>query len=336
MLPWPAVAAGHRVERSAAWLAANVDGRGPFDVPRIAGGRSNLTFAVTGAAGGRFVLRRPPLGHVLATAHDMAREHRDHRRRRRRPPCRCRRRSALCTDETVNGAPVLRDGLRRRRRARHVAEAATRCRRRLRGVEAASTSLDVLADLHAVDIDAIGLGDLGRARGLHRAPARRGGRQQWDALQDPRAAGIDEVVADTWRRGCRRSRAWRSPTATTASATASPIPTHRRIAAVLDWELCTLGDPLADVGYLGVLLDRRRRVRRPAATTRPGAGGFPTFADVLERYAARTGRDLSRHRLLRRVPVVAAGGDQRGRLRPLPARRDGRLVARGRRARRVP
>ena len=84
----------------------------------------------------------------------------------------------------------------------------------------------------------------------------------------------------------------RSPTATTASGTASPIPTPGRIAAVLDWELCTLGDPLADVGYLGVYW------------TDPGAGGgrhndpsgaegFPTYAELLERYAARTGRDLS-------------------------------------------
>ena len=58
------------------WLEANVEGAvGPFTATLIAGGRSNLTFTVTGSDGTRFVLRRPPLGHVLATAHDMAREH---------------------------------------------------------------------------------------------------------------------------------------------------------------------------------------------------------------------------------------------------------------------
>ena len=106
-----------------------------------------------------------------------------------------------------------------------------------------------------------------------------------------------------------------------------------RIAAVLDWELCTLGDPLADVGYLGVYwTDPGRSGGRHNDPT--GAGGFPTYAELLERYARRTGRDLSRHRLLRRVLVVAPGRDQRGRVRPLPARRDGRPGHRHGRARR--
>ena len=60
-----------------AWLEANVDGAGgPFSFELIAGGHSNLTYRVTGADGPRYVLRRPPLGHVLASAHDMGREHR--------------------------------------------------------------------------------------------------------------------------------------------------------------------------------------------------------------------------------------------------------------------
>ena len=68
---------GINVEAVSAWLVANIEGAvAPFEFTLIAGGRSNLTFRVVGADGTAFVLRRPPLGHVLATAHDMAREHR--------------------------------------------------------------------------------------------------------------------------------------------------------------------------------------------------------------------------------------------------------------------
>src|SRR5215213_1591292 len=88
-----------------AWLVDNVKGsQAPFTFRLIAGGRSNLTFAVTDAADHRYVLRRPPLGHVLATAHDMAREHRIIAALGPTPvpvpPA-----LALCTDESVNGAP---------------------------------------------------------------------------------------------------------------------------------------------------------------------------------------------------------------------------------------
>ena len=63
--------------RVSAWLTANVPGSvAPFSFSLIEGGRSNLTYRVVDSAGNRYVLRRPPLGHVLATAHDVAREHR--------------------------------------------------------------------------------------------------------------------------------------------------------------------------------------------------------------------------------------------------------------------
>ena len=71
-----AVLEGLDLAKVGPWLEANVEGAvGPFDASLIAGGRSNLTFTVTGSDGTKFVLRRPPLGHVLASAHDMAREH---------------------------------------------------------------------------------------------------------------------------------------------------------------------------------------------------------------------------------------------------------------------
>ena len=96
---------GIDVERVTAWFEANVAGAvAPFEFDLIAGGHSNLTFGVTGADGTRFVLRRPPLGHVLATAHDMGREHRIISALQPTdvpvPPV-----LGLCGDDDVNGAP---------------------------------------------------------------------------------------------------------------------------------------------------------------------------------------------------------------------------------------
>ena len=99
---------------------------------------------------------------------------------------------------------------------------------------------------------------------------------------------------------------------------------HGRIAAVLDWELCTLGDPLADVGYLGVVLVRRRSSEPGRSNDPTSAGGFPTYDELLERYASRTGRDVSGIDYYVAFSLLAAGRHQRGRVRPLPARRDGR------------
>ena len=146
---------------------------------------------------------------------------------------------------------------------------------------------------------------------------------QWENSKTRELPAIDEVARRLALRMPRQQRRGRSPTATTASATASPTSSTGRIAAVLDWELCTLGDPLADVGYLGVYWfdGNAANIRRQRPDRRPG---FPAYTDLLERYATRTGRDLTGDRLLRRVQLLAPGRHQRGRLRPLPARRDGR------------
>jgi aminoglycoside phosphotransferase (APT) family kinase protein len=84
-----------------------------------------------------------------------------------------------------------------------------------------------------------------------------------------------------------------------------------RIAAVLDWELCTLGDPLADIGYIGVSWSDEGSVPR-RATDPTVAGGFPLYAELLERYAMRTGRDLSEIEYYRafaafRLAVISEG-----------------------------
>ena len=274
--------------RVTAWLDANIEGaQGPYQFQIIAGGRSNLTFTVVDAAGGKFVLRRPPTGAVLATAHDMEREHRiisavgltD---------VPVPRALGVCRDPAVNGAPfyvmgyvdgVVLDS------AERGAELPVHLRR-----AAGEHLIDVLADLHAVDIDSIGLGDLARREGYVERQVKRW-TTQWEKSKTRELPAIDEVG---------RRLAERIPVQRGVSIAHGDFrfgnclvdTSTGRVAAVLDWELCTLGDPLADVGYLGVYWsDPGEEQVRPNDPT--GIEGFPRYDELLERYANRTGRDLS-------------------------------------------
>ncbi|MGB8861959.1 MAG: phosphotransferase family protein [Ilumatobacteraceae bacterium] len=279
---------GIDVEAVSQWLAANIPGAvAPFTFELIAGGRSNLTFKVAGADGTRFVLRRPPLGHVLATAHDMAREHRIIAAVGRTnvpvPPA-----LGVCTDETVNGASFYVmgyvDGV-----VLDSVERAALLPVELR-VAASEHLIDVLADLHAVDIDAVGLGDLAKREGYVARQVKRWS-TQWEMSKTRELPAIDEVARLLGerlpeQRGVAIAHGdYRFGNCLTDVGTG-------RIAAVLDWELCTLGDPLADVGYLGVYwFDGAAGTARANDPT--PAGGFPAYSDLLQRYALRTGRDLS-------------------------------------------
>lgn len=157
------VSAGVDLPRVTAWIAANVDGlTPPFRARFISGGRSNLTFKVTDANGTQYVLRRPPLGHVLATAHDMGREHRiiDALRDTDVPVANA---LGLCDDDTVNGAPFyLMDFVEGAVLATiDDANAYPEASRR----RAAEDLIDVMGRLHAVDPDEVGLVTLGRKEG---------------------------------------------------------------------------------------------------------------------------------------------------------------------------
>jgi aminoglycoside phosphotransferase (APT) family kinase protein len=270
------------------WFEAHAPGVDPpLRFSLIAGGRSNLTYRVTDAAGRSWVLRRPPLGHVLATAHDMGREHRII--------------SALaptdvpvapviglCTDEAVNGAPfyvmgfveglVVRDGASAEQLG--VGERRHACRQ----------LAEVLASIHAVDPDAVGLGELGRREGYIERQLRRW-YGQWqssktrdldvvDEVHDALAARVPEQGAATIVHGdYRLDNCLLEPDGT--------------IAAVLDWELCTLGDPLADVGLLLVYWTEPGD-GHPALLNAPTvAEGFVTRAELMDMYAAASGRDVS-------------------------------------------
>lgn len=282
------VEAGIDVARVSAWMESNLESAvGPFEFSLIAGGRSNLTYRVRGSNGTMFVLRRPPLGHVLATAHDMAREYRIISSVGRTavpvPPA-----LGLCEDLDVNGAPFYVMGFVPGDVLDSVDKASLLDPSLRHG--AAWHLIDVLADLHAVDVDEVGLGNLARRDGYIERQLKRWS-SQWENSKTRELAEIDEVVRHLGSRLPAQQGVVIAHGDYRFGNCLTDVTTGR-IASVLDWELCTLGDPLADVGYLGVYWSDGTAGALRANDPTP-AGGFPTFRELVERYAKRTGRDVS-------------------------------------------
>lgn len=267
------------------WLTSNVAGlTPPFQFTLIAGGHSNLTFRADDAKGRSLVLRRPPLGHVLESAHDMGREHKiiSALANSGVPVAPA---LGLCTDKSVNDATFYLmayvDGLVLNDRT--VAEKLSLQARAALGLDV----IDVLARLHKLNPDDVGLGDLGRkesylARQINRWT------KQWVASKTHEIPEMEQVgallaekmpeqIGSTIVHGDYRL--------------GNMLIEEGQILAVLDWELCTLGDPLADVGYLmnsWTLPEDGTEELGPTT-----AGGFVTRKTLCERYSAATGRDLS-------------------------------------------
>jgi len=259
----------------------------PLHFDLIAGGHSNLTYRVTDQADHAWVLRRPPLGQVLATAHDMGREHRIITALAPTdvpvaPTL------GLCTDDAVNGAPfyvmdfvdgtVVRDA--------SVGETLTHEQRRT----ASESIVDVLARIHRVDLDAVGLADLGRHEGYIERQLKR-----WYG-QFEKSKTRDLPMLDEVHQSLLRLVPPQGPATIVHGdyrLDNCMLGPDGQISAVLDWEICTLGDPLADVGLLMVYWndpDDTGTVTVGGATT---LDGFLRRPDLLERYAAISGRDLS-------------------------------------------
>jgi aminoglycoside phosphotransferase (APT) family kinase protein len=274
------------------WLAANTaDVIGPTATGRlIAGGRSNLTYLLDDGER-QVVVRRPPLGHVLATAHDMGREYRII--------------SALsgtavpvpaafglCADPSVTGAPFYAmsfvDGL--------VVRADTAAG--LTGPDRdqlAASMMAVLADLHQVDVEAIGLGDFGRPAGFMGRQLSRWSKQL-DASRSRDLAGIDRLRDDL------AARVPQSPGGGIVHGdyrldnlvVAPPaVPDALAVRAVLDWEMATLGDPLADLGLLLAYWDVLSALDSPVVQNVGSAHGFPDGATLAGWYQQRRDLDLT-------------------------------------------
>jgi aminoglycoside phosphotransferase (APT) family kinase protein len=279
---------GIDVDGVTAWFAQHVPAaRPPLSFSLIAGGRSNLTYKVTGAGEGAWVLRRPPLGSVLQSAHDMGREHRVMAALAPTPvpvpPM-----VGLCEDDSVNGAPFyvmeFVDGIVVR------ADAVDSVPEPVRWA-AAESLVDVLADLHDVDPDAVGLGDLGRKENYVARLLKRW-RGQWEKSKT-RDLPLVEEVAERLARSIPEQGPGRIVHGDYRLDNAIVSPEDGRLRAVLDWELCTLGDPLADVGLLMVYWVEPGDEFAPIPWAPTRAPGFPGRKEVAARYAERSGRDLS-------------------------------------------
>jgi aminoglycoside phosphotransferase (APT) family kinase protein len=279
--------AGVDADRVTAWITERTDlAIAPITYSLIAGGRSNLTFRADDSAGHSWVLRRPPLGPVLATAHDMSREHRIIAALAPSgvpvPPT-----LGLCTDDSVNGAPFYVmthvEGVVARDQA--TAETLTLDARATAGRDV----VDVLARIHQLDIDAVGLGDLGRRDGYVARQLKRW-RTQWDAsktrelptierVHEKLAASIPEQRHTGIVHGDYRLD----------NCIVGP---HGHVRAVLDWELCTLGDTMADLGQMLVYWGQSGDATTALASPPTLARGFPDRDEVADRYSVASGRAL--------------------------------------------
>lgn len=270
------------------WLKAHVPAlEEPVAYSLIAGGHSNLTFCCEDASGRRYVLRRPPLGHVLESAHDMGREHKIiSALENSEVPVPVT--FGLCTDTDVNGAPfyvmeyvdgiVLHDSVTGE-------QVATENRRPI-GLHV----IDILSRLHRIDPNDVGLGDLGR-REAYLARQLKRWTKQWEASKTHEIPEMEESC---------RILTERMPEQVGATIVhgdyrlGNMLVKGSEVRGILDWELCTLGDPLADVGYL-----LNNWVSPGEVTTGEGdqcptaVGGYPSRQELCEIYEANTGRDLS-------------------------------------------
>jgi aminoglycoside phosphotransferase (APT) family kinase protein len=277
------------VERLRAFLSYQVPGLlGPVSVRQFPGGYSNLTYLVR--AGEReWVLRRPPVGAAVRGGHDMLREHRLLSRLSPVYP-KAPRPVAACEDPSVLGAPFY---LMERVRG-VILRRTTPLDESLDARALSQALLDTLAELHAVDVEAAGLQDLGKPEGYAQRQVR-GWIERWEASRGEAVPGVDETAA--WL----AQRSWPA---------APPAIVHNdfkydnvvldpadltRIVAVLDWEMATQGDPLLDLGTTlayWVDADDPERWRRGALVDLTARPGSLSRLQVAERWAARLDRSL--------------------------------------------
>jgi aminoglycoside phosphotransferase (APT) family kinase protein len=282
--------AGIAVEPVTSWITERTALVAPLTFTKIEGGRSNLTFIVRDSAGQQVILRRPPEGEVLESAHDMGRENRlitalaD-------TAVPVPRSVGYETDTSITGAPFyvmeFVDGVVLRTPQEvetHIPPA--------RRPEMSQHLVDVLAQLHAVDVDAVGLGNLARREGYVERQLKRWSAQVAQASQRDMSLLLDlhdRLVATV-------------PQPQTGARVVHGDyrldnviinPDTTAVAAVLDWEIATLGDPLADLAVLLVYWTQDGDQVFPLRNAPTLAPGFWTRDQVIARYQQQSGIDCS-------------------------------------------
>jgi aminoglycoside phosphotransferase (APT) family kinase protein len=259
----------------------------PIDASLIAGGRSNLTYRLT-SGDRQWILRRPPMGHVLETAHDMGREYRIIAALRGTavpvPATVCR-----VEDTTVLGAPFyimeFIDGFVYR------TEADMRALDREQARAMAYAFIEILAHLHLVDVSRVGLADFGRPTGYLQRQIDRWTKQ----LAASRSRDVPGFTQLTRRLGAHIPRSSRSSIVHGDFRLDNAIVDQHDpaiIKAILDWEMSTVGDPLSDLGLFYLYWEGWRGIDNPIAATPSELPGYPAWSELANHYATRTGSDL--------------------------------------------
>ncbi|MGW3472419.1 phosphotransferase family protein [Saccharopolyspora sp. NPDC000995] len=258
---------------------------GPLRLDLLAGGRSNLTF-VLGDGESEWILRRPPLGHVLETAHDMAREVRVQRALRQagfpvpgillaveEPSAR------FYVMDRVEGSILRSDA--------DLATVPTATRGAI-----GTAYVDALAQLHRIDAETVGLGDFGRPSGYLQRQLRRWSRQL-AASRTRDVPGFDELanrlaadVPDS-HRACVVHGDFRLDNMVFGLQHGTVL------RAVLDWEMSTVGDPLTDVALVYLFWEGWRGIDNPIAGTAGAHEGYPSWSRLAARYEERSGLPLT-------------------------------------------
>ena len=288
---------GLRLASLSTWMQDNIadfDSSSPIQATLLAGGRSNVSYKLTDASGSSWVLRRPPLGHIMPSAHDMGREFRvlSGLNSVSYPTPTTR---GYCEDESVIGAKFMLmdfvDG-----RVIESAKTASSLTAQQAG-EISQELVDTLARLHAVDPVAAGLEQLGKPAGYLQRQVKRWG-EQWQITKTRELPEIEKL------------HAWLE---TAIAKVPEDLPTsivhgdyridnvilasnRSEIVAVLDWEMSTLGDPISDLAislvYWSQATDTLRK-RIPVAEDVTSGPGFWSRQQVLDRYISQTGLDIA-------------------------------------------
>ncbi len=282
---------GLEPEKASAWLEENLEGaRPPFDFELVTAGGSNLSYRVCDAAGGQWVLRRGPESARLATAHDMQREWRVMSAlaaaRCGIPVPACR---AWCGDPEVLGSEFYVMDFVSGHILRTVKDAAEMTRAEC--LRASRSLLQVQAAMHTLDVEAVGLGDLSREhhgyveRQLHR----------WRKQVELSIERDVPLFEDLYQCLLRDNPGEQAPPALVHGDYRfdnTVLNARYELAAVLDWELCAIGDPVADFfwSFLYWATPEGEPDFLPQAPTYHS--GFPAREWLLQEYAAGTGFDL--------------------------------------------